>query len=107
MRNSKLDDLLEESGNILDTKKLDLDVSLTQQEVSDRIQDRQERKKYAYRTFIFLSVFTATVLLTVIFAGFSETFNFKLDNSVLIALITSSLATVVGIFILVMQYLFR
>lgn len=107
MRNSKLDDLLEESGNILDTKKLDLNVSLTQQEVSDRIQDRQERKKYAYRTFIFLSVFTSTILFIVLLAGFSEAANFSLDNSVLIALITSSLATVVGIFILVMQYLFR
>ncbi len=108
MHNSELDDLLEEYGEAgVNTEEIDFNINLTKQEISDRIQDRQERKKYAKKTFGFLSVFTAVVLFIVTLAGFSEVVNFRLENSVLIALITSSLATVVGIFILVMQYLFR
>jgi len=106
--NSKLDDLLENAENSgVDMSEIDIHISLTEQEVSDRIQDREERKKYAKRTFVFLSVFTGVVLLIIVLAGFSEAVGFKLENPVLIALITSSLATVVGIFILVMQYLFK
>ena len=109
MHNSELDDLLKESVNsdANTTKEVEFDINLTTQEISDRIQDREERKKYAYRTFIFVSVFTVIILLIILLAGFSSIFNFELDNSVLIALITSSLATVVGIFILVMRYLFK
>ncbi len=108
MLNSDLDDLLQKAGNSeVDASEIDLNINLTQQEISDRIQDREERKKYAYRTFIFLSSFTAIVLIITVAAGFSETLGFKLDNTVLIALITSSLASIVGIFILVMRYLFR
>ncbi len=110
MHNSELDDLLKGAGDSgVDGRELDFDINLnlTRQEISDRIQDRNERKKYAYRTFIFLSVFTFLVLTIVFLAGFSTQLNFELDNTVLIALITSSLASIVGIFILVMRYLFR
>ncbi|TCP27999.1 hypothetical protein EV195_101158 [Tenacibaculum skagerrakense] len=108
MLNSDLDDLLKKSGDSdIDANEIDLNINLTQQEISDRIQDREERKKYAYRTFIFLSSFTGFIILIIIGAGFSEAINFKLDNTVLISLITSSLASIVGIFILVMRYLFR
>ncbi|TCI84791.1 hypothetical protein [Tenacibaculum sp. M341] len=108
MPNSELDELLEEvEKHPLAANDLDTNIALSRQEVSDRIQDREERKKYAYRTFIFLSVFTSFVLLIIIGAGFSKAINFELNDSVLIALITSSLASIVGIFILVMRYLFR
>lgn len=109
MHNSELDDLLKESerSTVNTTQEIDFDINLTRQEISDRIQDREERKKYAYRTFIFLCIFTSIILLTILLSGFSTLVNFNLDNSVLIALITSSLATVVGIFILVMRYLFK
>ncbi len=108
MPNSELDELLEEvDKHPLTANDLDTNIALSMQEVNDRIQDRVERKKYAYRTFIFLSVFTSFVLLIIIGAGFTDVINFKLSEGVLIALITSSLASIVGIFILVMRYLFR
>ena len=108
MHSSKLDKLLEGSKKVaVDTTKIDKDTALTQQEVYDRVQDRYERKKYAFRTFIFLCAFTSLVLLIIIAAGFSKLSHFELSEAVLIALITSSLATVVGIFILVMRYLFK
>ncbi|WBX76623.1 hypothetical protein PG911_18735 [Tenacibaculum ovolyticum] len=108
MRN-KLDELLEESKNLhVDTtKKIDKNTALTEQEVYDRVQDRYERKKYAFRTYLFLCGFTSIILLIIILSGFSKITSFNLNDSVLIALITSSLATIVGIFILVMRYLFK
>lgn len=108
MHNTKLDELLEESKNLsFDTKKIDKDTVLTEQDIYDRVQDRYERKKYAFRTFIFLCTFTSIILLIIVAAGFSSAVGFTLNDTVLIALITSSLATVVGIFILVMRYLFK
>lgn len=111
MRKTDLDDLLEDysSSNVNTTEDIDskINLNLNLQEISDRIQDRTERKKYAYRTFIFLCAFTVIVLLIVVAAGLSSTLSFVLSDSVLIALITSSLASIVGIFILVMRYLFK
>lgn len=108
MHNSELDNLLEESkSSTVNTNDIDVEINLSEQEISDRIQDREERKKYAYRTFLFVCAFTIIVLLIIIFAGFSSLLNFNLNDGVLIALITSSLATIVGIFILVMRYLFK
>ncbi|CAL2080169.1 hypothetical protein [Tenacibaculum sp. 190524A02b] len=108
MHNNKLDELIKGSKNLpFNTKKIDKDTVLTEQEVYDRVQDRYERKKYASRTFIFLCGFTSIILLIIIASGFSKITNFSLSDTVLVAIITSSLATVVGIFILVMRYLFK
>lgn len=70
-------------------------------------QDIKERKKYALWTFVFLCVFTSTVVGIIILSGFSKFLNFELSDTVLIALITTSLSAIVGIFILVMRYLFK
>lgn len=67
-------------------------------------QDISERKIYACRTFWFLCAFTAMAFVVLILSGLSV---LQLSNSVLIALITSSFASVVSIFIVVMRYLFR
>ena len=108
MLKSKLDILLGESEeDHFNTREIDTSSLLNKQEILDRNQDREERKKYAFRTFIFLCCFTASVLFIIIAAGFSEVINFSLNDTVLIALITSSLATIVGIFILVMRYLIK
>ncbi|CAM1362106.1 hypothetical protein [Tenacibaculum xiamenense] len=108
MPKSRLDNLLGElEEDKVNTNEIDKSSSLTYQEILDRNQDREERKKYAFRTFIFLCGFTGLVLSIIIAAGFSKLIGFELHDSVLIALITSSLATIVGIFILVMRYLFK
>ena len=81
--------------------------SLTRENIADRQQDRLERKKYAARVFNFLVLFTFTVLLIVVLNGLSNWICFYLSDSVLITLITTSLATIVGIFLIVMRYLFK
>ena len=80
--------------------------SLGQEDIEDRRQDRSERKKYANQTFVFVSIFTGLMMMIIVFTGFSF-WGFKLSDSILITLITSSLTTVIGIFILVVQYLFK
>ena len=103
-----------------DTKSIEAEISirkeLAEEELANLRQDREERRKYAKSTFYFLCVFTGIVLGIVILSGFS-CFNlsgfiyfnlsgFNLSDSVLITLITTSFSSVVGIFVLVMKYLF-
>ena len=103
-----------------DTKSIEAEISirkeLAEEELANLRQDREERRKYAKSPFYFLCVFTGIVLGIVILSGFS-CFNlsgfiyfnlsgFNLSDSVLITLITTSFSSVVGIFVLVMKYLF-
>ncbi|MTD67697.1 hypothetical protein [Flavobacterium sp. LC2016-13] len=110
-KNKLLDKLLEKSSATpLDEERvrnIEEESSLTLEDIKDRIQDREERKKYAKRTFSFLVVFTFTVLGIVIAVGLDNWICFHLSDTVLITLITTSLASIVGIFAIVMRYLFK
>ncbi len=88
-------------------QNIERESSLTLEEIKDRIQDREERKKYATRTFKFLVAFTFTVLGIVIAVGLDNWICFYLSDTVVITLITTSLASIVGIFAIVMRYLFK
>ncbi len=68
-------------------------------------QDIDERKIYAHRIFKLVVGWLGFVGIMLWFNGFSR-FNFHLSNNVLIALITTSTASVIGIFIIVAKYLF-
>lgn len=102
-----------ESASVLENKANLLKESFAQEQLDNIKQDRFERKKYARWTFKFLCVFTGLVLLIVFLCAtkgqilmfdFSK---FHLSDAVLITLITSSLTSIVGIFIFVMKYLFK
>ena len=69
-------------------------------------QDTKERKHYAEKTFEFLCAYMLAVFLLLIFAG-SDHIDFHFSDSVIIALITTTTANVIGIFIFVMRYLFN
>ncbi len=88
------------------TDKSEQETSIQQEEIKDRTQDREERKKYALWTFVFLCIFTGIILGIIIASGLSELIQFHIANGVLITLITTSLTTVVSIFVFVMKYLF-
>ncbi len=81
--------------------------TLLDQHVKNLEQDREERKKYALWTFVFLCSFTSTILLIIILSGLSAIIPFSVSENVLITLITTSLTTVISIFIFVMRYLFN
>lgn len=102
-----------ESVRALENKTNLLQESFAQEQLDNIKQDRFERKKYAQRTFWFLCIFTGLVLLMVFLCAtkgrvcnidFSK---FHLSDTVLITLITSSLTSIVSIFIFVMKYLFK
>jgi hypothetical protein len=71
-------------------------------------QDIEERKTYAHRTFCLISCWLGGVFLLVLFQGFhgNGTSYFDLDKTVLVTVVGSTTATVLGIFIVVMHYLF-
>lgn len=85
---------------------------LEEQETRERIaqirQDREERKKYAERLF-WLVVIWLTVIVTMLFVQgvLGPLGYFSLPDSVLIATITSTTASVIAIFAFVAKYLFR
>lgn len=89
------------------TSDVDVKTNLIFQDILDKQQNRGERKQYAKRTFVFLSTFTFLIVSIVFLQGFSANTSFVLSDTVLITLITTSLASIVGIFLLVMQYLFK
>ncbi len=74
------------------------------------LQDIEQRKVYAKKSFRFMRHFTFSILFIIFLFALeikNYRFSFYLSETVLIALITTSLGTVVGIFIFVMRYLFK
>lgn len=74
--------------------------------LEDRKQDRKERKHYAEKTFGFLCTYMLLVFLLLVFAG-CDNIEFHFSDSVVVALITTTTANVIGIFLFVMRYLFN
>lgn len=86
-------------------KKFDLALeadSLTNQERSDNL---SARKKYAFLTFVLLCFYVVLTYATVIACG-HETCPVNLSDAVLIALITSGTVNIIGMFLVVLNYLF-
>jgi hypothetical protein len=80
-----------------------------QLELESRKQDIELRGKFSRRIFSLIVVWLLIVLMIVIFEGFHTTIcthDFKLSDNVLLALIGSTTANVLGVFIIVVHYLF-
>lgn len=113
---SSLDELINKSkrekGEGLENETFIYENSFAEEVLEGQKQDRLERKKYARRTFSFLKYFTSSIILILFFSGARGKFwcldfsLFNLSDAVLITMITTSLATIVGIFAFVMKYLF-
>ena len=69
-------------------------------------QNRSERKTYAGRIFRLLIMWLCGVALILFLHGFSQFTSFNVSDVVLMTLIGSTTASVVGIFIIVAKYLF-
>ncbi len=70
-------------------------------------QDRQERRKYAERIFLLIVGWVFAILFIIVFKGFGDYYNFELSDKVLITLIGGTTINVLGIFIIVANYLFK
>lgn len=68
-------------------------------------QDRNQRKEFAEHIFSFVSIYMFFVFLILFLSG-TETTNFNLSDNVLITLLGTTTANVIGILIIVVTYLF-
>lgn len=77
-------------------------------QLQDYRQDVEARKGYANKLFILIAVWLAAILAILIAVGFGQVggLTFKLSDPVLLALIGSTTATVIGLFLVVVNYLF-
>lgn len=76
------------------------------EELKCREQDRGQRKRYANCIFVFLCVYMILVFVVLILCGCCD-IRFSLNDSVIIALITTTTANIIGIFVFVVKYLFK
>jgi len=70
-------------------------------------QDRKERRKYAERIFLLIVGWVFAILFIIIFKGFGSYYGFELSDKVLITLIGGTTISVLGIFVIVANYLFK
>ena len=75
------------------------------EDLENKRQNRNQRKSYGNKLFVFLCVYMILVFIVLFFCGFSL-FGFTLSDTVLVALITTTTANVIGIFAFVVRYLF-
>lgn len=72
-----------------------------------RKQDRQQRKEFASKIFIFLCVYMVVVFVLLLFSGIKgQGLCFHLDDKVLLALLTTTTINMISIFVVVAKYLF-
>ena len=84
------------------------DDELTNQEVADRKSARKQRETYADRIFHLVYAWSVLVVVIVIIQGISSLFDRTfLSDKVLIALITSTTANLIGTLIIVLKYIFK
>lgn len=69
-------------------------------------QDTDERKRYANKLFWFLVAYMVLVFIILFFHGFSLA-GFHIDDTVTIALISTTTANIIAVFVFVVKYLFH
>ena len=78
---------------------------LAKEEIEDRRQDRRERKEYARKIFVLICGWLIGIAVILLCSGFGV-FGFAFSDGVLIALISGTTVNVLGLFIIVANYLF-
>ncbi len=74
------------------------------EEIASLKQDREQRKDFSNRIFVFMCLYMFVAIVIVFCCGFGW---MRLDPSVLITLLTTTLADVIGVFTFVAKYLFH
>lgn len=92
--------------DVLPSTRQGLEIEELKEIVRGKKQDRQQRKHFAYSIFIFICVYMLVVLSIVTFAGLSA-WGFSLNDGVLVTLLSTTTANVLGLFIIVAKYLFH
>ena len=78
---------------------------LQKEKLKSQGQDRKQRKKFSFMIFYFLCAYLVTVFLILFLSGLGR-LSFELADGVLITLLSTTTVNMIGIFILVVKYLF-
>ena len=70
-------------------------------------QNIKERKKYAKSIYFLIIGWLIGVFILLVFNGFGELIHFKLSEKIMITLISGTTINILGIFIIVVNYLFK
>lgn len=89
-----------------EVKTMTVTNKIRNEELENRRQDRAQRKVYADNLFTFLCFYMILVFFILYKSG-SLYNSFELSDSVIIALITTTTANIIGIFAFVVRYLFK
>jgi hypothetical protein len=87
-------------------EKYEIGEEYAKQQIRSLSQDIDERKKYAHRIFCLICCWLGVCFLTLILEGFARWTQFSLTQGVLLAVIGSTSADVLGVFYIVTHYLF-
>lgn len=85
-------------------RKLKLDNDAKEGENRGDSQDRDQRKLFAEKIFTFVSLYMFSVFFILVLCGSPS--NFHLSDTVLVTLLGTTTANVIGILIIVVTYLF-
>ena len=97
---------IEKEYQLEELKIKKLETELRKEHLENKKQDRIERKEFADKLFTFLIGFLICVLLVVLLDGF-KFICFELTDTVLLAILTTTAANIIGIFVFVVKYLFN
>lgn len=102
------DDQAADEPTALEQEKLRQAKATYEVELGGKKQNINARKEYATKIFGLIKVWLGSILALVFLSGIGKAKNlFTLSDSVLIALITTTTASVVGLFVIVVNYLFN
>jgi len=91
--------------DVVATSEESIDRALKWEDYIGKKQDREQRKQFAGKLYWFLSIYMACVFLLLLLSGF-RFIPFTLNEAVLLAMLGTTTANVVSIFIVVAKYLF-
>lgn len=86
------------------SKREAIEIAQLQEELDSKKQDRVQRKEYANKIFNLLRIYLLSVFLILCCNGLEW---FSLKDTVLVAIVTTTTANVIGIFYFVAKYLFH
>ena len=92
-------------GERLHRKARETENRLQKEKLKSQRQDRKQRKKFSFMIFYFLCAYLVTVFLILFLSGLGR-LSFELADGVLITLLSTTTVNMIGIFILVVKYLF-
>lgn len=99
----KLSIINDKDDNNINEQNREIDKELKKLDYSNLI---KMKKSFAKKIFFFICIWSIFIISVIFFQGFNKFTNFKLNNAVLITLISSSFIQIVGLMYIVLKHIF-